>query len=148
MDGLPSLFGCTIAAFPGSVFFFSPSYAQMQTNMRPRDRQGIAEISQRMIRLSISLLLSLRMKDLVLDALSLRHCTTSSCRQITVSTALSGCLPCGPQYSRLPRDSRYGIQHRRQRVIRTHGALLLNAGVVSAWSNLEAAGNQLVESPH
>lgn len=76
LNGLPSLFGCTKATFPpivpGSVFslFFFTPFARFADKHEPRDRRNMAEISQRMIRLSISLLLSLRMKDLVLDDLS------------------------------------------------------------------------------
>lgn len=71
LNGLPSLFGCTKATFlpivPSSVFslsFFLPPLRGLQTNMSHETDENMAEISQRMIRLSISLLLSLRMKDL------------------------------------------------------------------------------------
>lgn len=93
LNWLSLIFRCTIAVVPAGVFLsFFPTFAQMQTNMRLQDRRDGGEIRKRMIRISISLLLLLGMKDLVLEAWSLLRPFTSSCHQITASTALSGCL--------------------------------------------------------
>lgn len=75
LNRLSSLFGCTKATsllvVLGSVLSYFHPLCTVADKHESRDRRKRAEISQRMIRLSISLLLSLRMKDLMLDDSSL-----------------------------------------------------------------------------